>query len=147
MSTNDYTIAFTVDQSPDAVFEAINHVRGWWSGDVVGEPSDLGAEFTYNVEGVHFTRQKVTEFVAGKKAVWHVAEANISFAHDPREWAGTDIVFEIARRGEQTELRFTHRGLIASLECYDNCSNAWSALVGGNLRNLISTGKDQPSPW
>ena len=30
MSTQHYTVSFTVDQSPEAVFEAINDVRGWW---------------------------------------------------------------------------------------------------------------------
>jgi hypothetical protein len=42
---------------------------------------------------------------------------------------------------------FTHKGLKSNFECYDGCSNAWGLLVQGNLRNLIKTGKDQPSPW
>jgi hypothetical protein len=99
------------------------------------------------VEGAHFTKQKVTELVPGKRIVWHVTEAKIGFVKDEGEWKGTDIVFEIARKGDKTELRFTHRGLVPAYECYDSCSNAWGMLVGGNLRRLITTGKDQPSPW
>jgi hypothetical protein len=33
MKTNAYTSSFTVDQSPDEVFEAVNNVRGGWSGE------------------------------------------------------------------------------------------------------------------
>jgi|SRR5579872_7101969 len=147
MATKDYTINFTVNRSPKEVFDAINRTRGWWSGEIVGNTDTLGAEFTYNVEGTHFTKQKVTEMVPGKRIVWHVTEAKISFVEDESEWKDTDIVFEIASKGDETELRFTHKGLGPAYECYDSCSNAWGMLVGGNLRRLIMTGKDQPSPW
>ncbi len=53
----------------------------------------------------------------------------------------------IARQDGKTEARFTHTGLVPAFECYNNCSNAWSVLVGGNLRKLIATGEDQPWPW
>jgi hypothetical protein len=76
-----------------------------------------------------------------------VLDAHLSFVHDKDEWKGTDIVFEIAKKGDKTELRFTHRGLATAYECYKECSNAWGILVNGNLRRLITTGKDQPSPW
>src|ERR1022692_1654927 len=52
--------------------------------------------------------QQVTEFVPGKKVVWHVTDAELTFVKDKTEWIGTDIVFEIARKDGKTELRFTH---------------------------------------
>jgi len=63
------------------VFDAINNVPGWWSGEITGDTDKLGAEFTYRVP-------------------------------DAQE-----------------------------------CSNAWGMLANGNLRRLITTGKDQPGPW
>ncbi|MBI2510795.1 MAG: SRPBCC domain-containing protein [Opitutae bacterium] len=143
----NYTISFTVEQTPEQVFAAINNVRGWWSGEIVGITDRLGAEFTYRVPNVHYTKQRITTLVPGRKVMWHVVEADLTFVKDTGEWKGTDIVFEIAKQGQKTELRFTHRGLMQSNECYDKCSNAWDALVNGNLRNLILTGKTQPSPW
>jgi hypothetical protein len=93
---------------------------------------------------MHKTTQQVTEFVPGKKVVWHVTEAELTFVKDKTEWIGTDIVFEIAGKDGKTELRFTHVGLVPAFECYGGCSGAWGALVDGNLRNLITTGDNQP---
>ena len=146
-TSKDYTASFTVDQTPEEVFNAINNVRGWWSGEITGDTNKLGAEFTYSVQGVHRSKQKIKEFMAGKRVVWRVLDADLSFTKDKSEWKGTEIVFEIAKKGNKTEVRFTHVGLVPAYECYNNCSNAWGLLVNGNLRKLITTGKAQPSPW
>ena len=143
----DFKLTFSVDKSPKEVFDAINNVRGWWSGEIDGETDKLGAEFTYRVKDVHLSRQMITELAPGKKVVWHVTHANLSFVKDTGEWKGTDIVFEIARIGGNTVVRFTHKGLVPQYECYNDCSNAWGMLVKGNLRKLITTGKVQPSPF
>ena len=147
MNNRNYSTSFTVDKSPDEVFNAINNVRGWWSGEITGDTDKSGAEFTYRVANVHLSVQKITELVPGNKIVWHVVDANLSFVKDKSEWKDTDIIFEIGEKGNKTEVRFTHVGLIPGYECYKDCSNAWSMLVNGNLRNLIITGKPQPSPW
>lgn len=147
MSSQDYTTSFTVGQTPKGVFDAINNVRGWWSGEVEGNTDKLGAEFTYCVPDAHRSKQKVTAFVPGKKVAWHVPDAQLGFVKDKGEWKGTDIVFDIAKHGDKTEVRFTHKGLVPAYECYSACSNAWGMLINGNLRKLITTGKPQPSPW
>ncbi len=146
-NNGDYTTFFLVNRSPDKVFAAVNNVRGWWSGEVSGETDRLGAEFTYRVPNVHFCKQKITELIPDKKIVWHVMDADISFVKKKDEWKDTDIIFEIAGKGEKTEVRFTHRGLVPAFQCYKDCSNGWSVLVNGNLQKLIETGENQPSPW
>ena len=147
MKKDGFTTSFTVDQNPEQVFTAINNVRGWWSGEIAGDTNKLGAEFTYRYKDIHKSTQKITEFVFGKKVVWHVTDADLTFAKDKKEWIGTDIVFEIAKKGGNTELRFTHVGLVPAFECYGGCSGAWGALVNGNLRKLIETGNNQPDQF
>jgi hypothetical protein len=147
MKNKDFTTTILVDQTPEEVFNAINNVRGWWSGEIEGNTDKPGDEFTYQVQDMHFSKQKITQSIPNKKIVWHVSDATLSFVKDKSEWKGTDIVFEIAQKDGKTEVRFTHAGLIPRFECYQDCSNGWTMLVNGNLHKLITTGKDQPSPW
>jgi Activator of Hsp90 ATPase homolog 1-like protein len=139
----NYTTTITVDQTPEEAFAAINNVRGWWTGDpgVEGSTDKLGDEFTYRYEDVHYSKQKITELVPGKKVVWLVSDARLNFAKDKTEWKGTKITFEISKKGNQTEIRFTHVGLVPQFECFDSCSDAWGSYINGSLRKLITTGK------
>ncbi len=142
----DYTIAIRVDQTPKQVFDAINNVRGWWSGDITGITDKVGEVWTYRYKDLHRSTQRITELVAGKRVVWHVTDSHLSFVKDTTEWNGTDIVFDIARKGDKTELRFTHVGLAPAVECYGDCSDAWRFYVRDSLRKLITTGKGAPNP-
>jgi hypothetical protein len=145
MSKQNYTTSFLVDQSPEQVVDAVNNVRGWWSGEIDGRTDKLGAEFTYRYQDLHRTTQKITEMVPGKKVVWHVLDAQINFVKDKTEWKGTDVVFEIAKKDGKTELRFTHIGLVPTIECYGKCAGAWGFYVNESLRSLITTGKGDPN--
>lgn len=142
-----YTTAFLVDQTPDEVFDAINDVRGWWSGEIDGDTDRLGAVFTYRNRDIHRSKQEITELVPGRKVAWHVLDGYLSFVEEKTEWTGTDIVFEISEAEGRTELRFTHVGLAPRDECYGVCSDAWGTLINGNLRRLIATGERQPNPF
>jgi Activator of Hsp90 ATPase homolog 1-like protein len=145
MTAKNYTASFTVHQSPDDVFAAVNNVRGWWSGEIDGHTDKLGAEFTYRYQDLHRSTQKIAEFVPGEKVVWHVLDAQINFVKDKDEWDGTDIVFEIARKGGKTEVRFTHVGLVPTIECYGKCAGAWGYYINESLRSLVTTGKGDPN--
>ncbi len=138
-----YTTSFTVDQSPEVVFDAVNNVRAWWSGEFEGGTGKLGDVFTYRYKDIHYSKQEVTELIPGKRVAWGVLEATLSFVTDKTEWAGTTIAFDIARRGGKTEVVFTHVGLKPAVECYDTCSDSWTSLIQGSLKQLIETGKTE----
>ncbi len=139
-----YTKSFTVDRTPEQVFDAINDVRGWWSEDVEGRTDELGAKFVFRYQDLHRSTHHITELVRGKRVVWHIDDAEINFVKDKSEWNGTDIVFDIAKKGDKTEVRFTHVGLVPSIECYGDCSDAWGFHLR-SLRSLIMTGKGEPN--
>ena len=140
-----YTTSFTVDQSPEEVFAAINNVRGWWSGEIDGSTDQLGAEFSYHYKDIHYSTQKITELVPEKKVAWHVVDSQLNFVKEKDEWTDTHIVFEITRKGGKTELLFTHVGLVPTFACYHNCSGSWGSLITESLYDLITTGKGYPA--
>jgi uncharacterized protein YndB with AHSA1/START domain len=136
---NDFTTTFAVPASPERVFEAINDVRSWWEGDITGETRDAGDVFVYEHLPEHRSVQRITESRAGERIAWHVDDAHLSFVDDVGEWAGTDIIFELAENDGGTVLTFSHRGLVPEFECYAACSSAWSYYINGKLRQRLES--------
>lgn len=145
MQNQNFTTTLLVDQTPEEVFNAINNVRGWWSESIDGETDKPGAVFYYHYKDIHRCTFKIKELIPGNKVVWHVLQNYFSFVKDKTEWTGTDIFFEIAKKGNKTEVRFTHSGLVPHFECYDVCSDGWNTYINGSLRKLITTGKGEPN--
>jgi uncharacterized protein YndB with AHSA1/START domain len=146
MSDQNYTTTFTIEQTPNAVFDAITNPRAWWSVIIEGETDRLGAVFFHHYQDVHRCTLKITELVPGKRVVWHVLANTFNFVKDKSEWIGTDIVFEISRKGDKTQVKFTHVGLVRAYECYGVCSDSWGTYINESLRDLITKGTGQPNP-
>jgi len=145
MTTTDFTTTLLVDQTPKEVFNAINNVRGWWSEEIEGSTNKLNDVFNYHYEDVHRCQMKLIEVVPDKKVVWLVLDNYFKFTKDTTEWTGTKISFEIAKKDNKTQIRFTHEGLVPEYECFDVCSNAWTHYMQESLKNLINTGKGLPN--
>ena len=69
MNTSDFTTTILVDQSAQEVFNAVNHVSGWWQGEIKGSTGKLNDEFTYRMKDFHFSKQKIVEIIPAKKIV------------------------------------------------------------------------------
>jgi hypothetical protein len=145
MKKQNLNHSFSVNKTPKEVFDAINNVRGWWSGQIDGKTEKLGDEFTYRYKDFHRSTQRITESVPGKKVVWTVSDSYLSFIEDKTEWNGTKVIFDITRKDGKTEVRFTHQGLTSQVECFDACNDAWGSYIKGSLKNLITQGKGQPN--
>jgi hypothetical protein len=161
MATSDFTTTILVDQTPKEAFNAINNVRGWWSEEIEGSTDKLDDEFKYHFEDIHRCQLKLIEFIADKKVVWlvmdnyfkpgifdhssHHFRSNDRFTEDKSEWTGTKISFEISKKDNKTQIRFTHLGLVPEYECFDVCSNGWTHYIQLSLLRLITTGKGQPN--
>jgi uncharacterized protein YndB with AHSA1/START domain len=145
MNNVSYATRFTVDASPKDVYAAITNARGWWAEEIDGDTAEAGDEFVQRYGDMHRCRIRITEAVPERKVSWLVLENYFSFTEDQTEWAGTTITFDITEKDGETEVAFTHQGLLPAHECYDVCSNAWAFHVNSSLRDLITTGKGEPS--
>lgn len=144
MSNQSFSTSIVVDQSPSAVYDAILRPADWWGKEIDGPVAEVGDEWTYRYKDMHRSRQRTTELVPDQRIVWRVLESEINFLKDKNEWGGTDLVFEIAPKGDRTELRFTHVGLAPEVECYDICTGGWTGLIQGSLKGLIENGGGRP---
>lgn len=138
-------IVFSVDKTPEEVYKAINNVRAWWTGCIVGNTTKVGDIWIYCYPNIHFTKLKVTQLISGKTVVWHVLDSYIDVDRNKEEWTGTDIVFDIIKTSKGTEVTFTHIGLIPSFVCYKGCKEGWSFYINESLPRFINTGKGDPS--
>lgn len=129
--TKNYTFSFESSQTLEHIFEILIDVRKWWVGlfgeDIQGRSDILNEEFTFNAgDGVHYTKQQLTELVHNQKVFWKVIESNLSFVETTNEWTNTEFGFEISKQGDKSKVTFTHYGLVPKFECYGNCSGAWT---------------------
>ncbi|MFT3912070.1 MAG: SRPBCC domain-containing protein [Ferruginibacter sp.] len=145
MENKSFSTTISVDQSPEAVFNAVTNVRGWWSEEVTGNTAKLNDEFNYHYQDVHRCKMRLIEVIPGKKVVWLVLDNYFSFTKDQTEWTGDKIIFEITQQDTKTQLRFTHEGLVPEYECYSACYNGWTQYIEHSLFDLITTGKGKPN--
>lgn len=146
MNSQDFTVTFLVDQTPAELFKAITDVRGWWSEEIEGGTEKLNDEFTFHYKDLHRSKMKLIEVIPNEKIVWLVMDNYFSFTADKTEWKDNRIVFEISRKDDKTQLRFTQLGLVPEYECYEKCRNAWTNHITNSLCSLVTSGKGQPNP-
>ncbi len=144
MENQSFSTSFIVNKTPSQAFAAINDVRGWWTENLAGNTQKLHDEFSVRFGDVHYSNQKLVEVIPDAKVVWLVTESNLSFTENKAEWTGSRIVFELLPKLNQTEITFTHAGLVPSLECFGACSQAWTGYVQNSLKDLITIGKGNP---
>lgn len=134
-----YTTSFLSIQAPRLVYRAVRNVRAWWTAEAEGRSENAGDVFEVILAGVHHSTQQVIETLPGRRIIWRVTDSRLGIPGAEGEWTGTQICFDIARRGLRTQLRFTHLGLTPELKCFVNCSRAWDLYIRGSLRGLIGS--------
>ena len=146
METPDFISTLLVNQTPEVAFQAVKNISKWWSEAIEGNTDNINDEFIYHYKDIHYCKMRLVEIVPNQKLVWLVLDNYFKFTKDKSEWIGTKLVFNISQKENQTEVKFTHEGLVPQYECYEICREAWTNYIQNSLRTLITTGKGQPNP-
>jgi hypothetical protein len=135
----DIRHAITVDAPSDRVSQLVSSADGlamWWAEDVVKVPGSAAIELGF------FDRSTVYRLV--RKPV----PQEIRWACETgQEWAGTELVFRLQPKGEQTLLEFSHERWADASPYFVSCNTVWGHLMfklkdaaerGGSPRPLFT---------
>ncbi len=143
MKNKNFTTTIKVNASAEEALKKINEVKKWWAKKVRGKSEKLHDKFTVDF-GTTWVDFEISELIPNKKVVWKVVDCNLEWIENKKEWNGTDVVFEISEKKNQTQIDFTHVGLIPSCECYEDCETGWTGHVCNSLVQFINEGKGMP---
>jgi uncharacterized protein YndB with AHSA1/START domain len=117
------------------VFDALatcEGLRNWWTAEAKGE---AGAGGTIDFG---FCRMQVVEAKPGTIVHWRCATG-------PDEWIGTEVLFRLEWKENQTFILFKHSNWKEPNEFMHHCSTKWATFLL-SLRDLLETGKGRPAP-
>ena len=138
VNDQSYSARIEVALPPGDVFAQVTDISKWWTKDIEGQTTRPGDEFIIRHGDTHYSKQKLVEVIPDKKLVWLVTDCQLNWIEkDKTEWINTRMVFEIAPKGDMTELKFTHEGLSPQLECYSRVSQSWDIVIRESLYNLM----------
>ena len=135
----NYSTTIEVTRPASDVFNHIaNNVAEFWPEEFEGECSKLNDEFIFRTGDSHYSKNKVVEFVPGKKLVWLVTESLRKT--DGFDWTGTKMIFELIPKGDNTLLKFTYDGVVFENE-YDRLVQICDMVIKERLYNLLTKGE------
>jgi len=126
-----------IRSTPTDVFECIattDGIAAWFTQANSREYREGGdLELVFPDQRVQF---RIAEFKSPTRVVWQcISESN--------PWFGTDIVFELEARGEQTWVRFDQLGWPDVTDLFRDCSMSWAYFLE-SLKSLIEEGRGTP---
>lgn len=146
MGNQNYQSNITVQNTPAQALDKISRISEWWASDFTGKSQNLNDKFTMRF-GDTFVDFKVIEFIPNKKIVWQVIDCNLSWISNKKEWKDTKIVWDISTKKNETQIDFTHMGLVPEIECYNDCKIGWNKYIKESLFKFLTQDKGFPDKF
>lgn len=143
MAKKNFHLTIAVNISAAEAMKKINQVNLWWAKNFKGKAEKLKDKFTVRF-GETFVDFQISELVPNKKVVWKVTDCNLHWINNKKEWNNTEVVFEILEKENNTQINFTHIGLIPGVECYETCTKGWNDHIKRSLVKYLTENKGQP---
>jgi hypothetical protein len=116
------------------VYETLTTLEGnraWWDSNASGD-ARKGGVLTF------FKHDFEVDTQPNELVKWRCVKGS-------PEWVGTEVVFRLAWKQEQTFVLFTHRGWREPVEFMHHCSTKWATFLL-SLKALLEQGKGRPGP-
>jgi len=133
-----YSTAIELPGSQTEVFDRLIDLKKWWPEDFEGEDIKLHSEFVFTTGDSHYSKNKVIEFVPGKKLSWLVVESLRKT--DGYDWTGTKMIFALTSKGDHTMLQFHYDGVVPENEL-ERLDRVCDMTVKEMFYNYIVNGK------
>jgi uncharacterized protein YndB with AHSA1/START domain len=125
-----------IDAQPEKVFTALTTlegVRGWWVTKATGH-AEKGGTIDFG-----FCKMNVVAAEPGKLVHWRCTDG-------PPEWLGTEVVFKLEWKRDQTFVLFHHAGWKEPVEFMHHCSTKWATFLL-SLVEHVERGSGRPAPY
>ena len=125
-----------IKASSKKVYETLTTIQGnrhWWVSDCKGNAKN-GGTIDFG-----FVKVKVVEAKPGKLVRWKVIRG-------PKEWMGTEIIFQLVWKMGQTFVIFKHAGWKEPVEFMHHCSTKWAIFLM-SLRDWVERGESHAHPY
>ena len=141
MGNNNFNCSLSANISAAEAIKKISNVPAWWGVTFSGSSEKPNDTFIIKMGGESFFNFTVTEFIPGKRVVWLITDCNMPWYADKKEWANTQLIFDLNEHNGITELKFTHEGLTPEVECYKDCAPGWTHWINTSLFSYFTTGE------
>jgi len=143
MEQQSYQCSILVNRPLLEAFAGINEISSWWANEVKGSSHRLNDQFSVHF-GKTWSKFNISEYLPGKKIVWHTMGCHLDLLKNPEEWKNTDIIWELTETGGKTKIQMTHLGLVPGLECFEDCNKGWDFYLKESLFNFLENKKGLP---
>lgn len=120
----------------------VDGIAGWWTKETSGSSKvggTIGVRFlSTDGKEIGSMNMEVIALDLNKKVHWR-------FTSGPKEWIGTDAVFNLSQEGDYTIVLFGHKNWREAIEFTAHCSTKWAVFLM-SLKELIETGTGKPAP-
>jgi len=127
-----------IDAPVEKVYKAITEQTGlarWWTAETVAMP-EVGSVAEFKFGDRYHNEMRVLTIEPDKLVEWECIVGD-------NEWIETRFRFDLERRGNQTQLRFSHTKWREMTDFYAHCNYHWGYYLR-SLKLYCETGKGTP---
>lgn len=121
---------------PERVYAALtttDGLRHWWTLEATGDASAGG------VIDFGFCEMQVVDAATNELVHWRCTRGS-------DEWLGTEVIFRLVWKDNQTFVIFTHANWKEPVEFMHHCSTKWATFLL-SLRDWLERNEGRPAPY